>query len=1117
MPRRLHEAIMPDSLANEQAIFQATRSISTGNERQAYLRGACGSDATLLARVEALLRAHDESRDFLESPLSPFKSRTKNLPPPHSPGAMIGPYKLIEVIGEGGMGVVYRAEQTEPVARQVALKIIKPGMDSREVVARFGAERQSLALMSHPHIAKVLDAGTTESGLPYFAMELVQGVPITDFCDERRLTLRERLELFVQVCRAIQHAHQKGIIHRDIKPSNILIAQHDGQPLPKVIDFGVAKAIGEPLAEHTIHTALSQIIGTPLYMSPEQAEMNAVDVDTRSDVYSLGVVLYELLTGTGPFDKKTLQVAGIDEMRRMIREDEPPRPSARLSTLSAQALSTLSERRGLDVRRLLHSLKGELDWIVMKALEKQRERRYATANDLAGDVVRYLHDLPVVARPSPWWLRLRKWRRRNPIWTVLLAAVAVLLAVLVGGAYWHNERLEASLAVSARWQKEGLAREYVLRRELFANDLQRAAFFRSAGKNAEARQVLQRHSLPRDEADSRRLAWTYLWKVTREPEPERILVGHDAEILTADVSRDGKLLASADRGGLVIIWDVATGGRLHSLQYSNQEVTCVRFSPDGRLLATAGQDRTIRLWDVSSWTETKKLEKHAGTIMCIAWSPDGRRLASSGRDGLVHAWDCATGSVETTLPRHTDIVRCVAWSPDGKWLASADVNQGVLIWDVSDWKRRGSLPFQDSAGNTSGVLAIAFSADSELIAYGGYADQVYVAEVVGQKELVRVPAGHIWSLAFLSARSLIVGTDFECALLHVDRRYSIADWYRRGIGASGKVRAVFPTSEGKLLVSTSEAARTITFWRMEELMGFTCDVHEEQPLTLSPTGQLLASTTGNEHILNVRSTADPTVLTQLRYLRRNGCRAVFSQEGNLLAAPLPTRERPVVVWDTKTWERKRALDYAGEAPTKLAFSYDTKWLAAALRRCVVGSWNLESGQWHEMLPADPTLTDEPDHTAIAFSPVENLLAAARWNDKHITLWRPDQDVVSRQLPGSHTHALAFSPSGQILAAEAEEVISLWEVATGKLLGKILFEDEARQLDVTHLAFSPDGAILAGAATDSTLRLWDLHSHRELVSAQLPGLPDWLQFLPNGQLAVGCLPDTVVWFDAASER
>jgi serine/threonine protein kinase/tetratricopeptide (TPR) repeat protein len=411
---------------DEKEVFNSARRLAVQEERVAYLQQVCGHEPRTLHRILELLNVHFQDSSFLESPAVASGATIDT--PAEEPGTLIGPYKLLEQIGEGGMGLVFMAEQSRPVRRRVALKVIKPGMDTRHVVVRFEAERQALALMDHPNIAHVFDAGTTASGRPYFVMELVRGVPITEFCDQRRFTTRQRLELFVTVCQAVQHAHQKGIIHRDLKPSNVLVTLHDVVAVPKIIDFGIAKATTQRLTEQTLFTNFAQIIGTPLYMSPEQADMNGLDVDTRSDVYALGVLLYELLTGTTPFESQTLKKVGLDEMRRMIREEEPPTPSQRLSTLNAQVCETVSERRGVDSRRLGQVLRGELDWIVMKALEKDRDRRYESASVFAADVQRYLNDEAVAACPPSAGYRLRKYVRRN---RRVLAMVGVVVATLI--------------------------------------------------------------------------------------------------------------------------------------------------------------------------------------------------------------------------------------------------------------------------------------------------------------------------------------------------------------------------------------------------------------------------------------------------------------------------------------------------------------------------------------------------------------------------------------------------------------------------------------------------------------------------------------------------------------
>jgi tetratricopeptide (TPR) repeat protein/serine/threonine protein kinase len=415
-------------------------------ERPAFLDEACGGNSAVRQRLDVLLRAHANPGSFLKAPARDVAA-TIDEPTGERPGSVIGPYKLLEQIGEGGFGVVFMAEQTQPVRRKVALKVLKPGMDTRQVVARFEAERQALALMDHPNIATVLDGGATATGRPYFVMELVRGVPITDHCDQHQLTPRERLELFVTVCQAVQHAHQKGIIHRDIKPRNVLVTMHGATPVVKVIDFGIAKALGQQLTDKTVLTGFAQMIGTPLYMSPEQAGWSGLDVDTRSDIYSLGVLLYELLTGTTPFDRERFKEVGYDEIRRIIREEEPPRPSTRISTLG-QAATTISTQRKSDPKRLGQLFRGELDWIVMKALEKDRNRRYETANGFAMDVQRYLADEPVLAGPPSAWYRFRKFARRNR--ARLVAAAALGLLVLGAGAFaWHTDRQATQRRVEA--------------------------------------------------------------------------------------------------------------------------------------------------------------------------------------------------------------------------------------------------------------------------------------------------------------------------------------------------------------------------------------------------------------------------------------------------------------------------------------------------------------------------------------------------------------------------------------------------------------------------------------------------------------------------------------------
>ncbi len=468
---------MTKTKPQEEALFDAARNLASPAARRAFLDQACTDDPGLRAKVEALLAAEAEAEKFFnDAALSVVltaagsqEAAVKTGPPgakaedgiTEVSGTRIGRYKLLQRIGEGGGGVVYMAEQEEPVRRRVALKIIKLGMDTRSVIARFEAERQALAMMDHPNIARVLDAGATDTGRPYFVMELVRGVKITDYCDKNQLDTRRRLDLFIQICQAIQHAHQKGIIHRDIKPSNILVTLHDGVPVPKVIDFGIAKATEVRLTDKTLFTAYEQIIGTPAYMSPEQAEMSGLDIDTRSDIYSLGVLLYELLTGRTPFDPKKLLQHGLDEMRRTLREQEPQRPSTMVTTLQGTELTATAEHRQAEPPKLISLLRGDLDWIVMKALEKDRRRRYETANALAMDINHYLNNEPVMARPPSRLYRFQKLVRRNQVVFAATGAVVVALIIGLGTSTWlfFKEKAARQRAVAAEQQQARLRQE----------------------------------------------------------------------------------------------------------------------------------------------------------------------------------------------------------------------------------------------------------------------------------------------------------------------------------------------------------------------------------------------------------------------------------------------------------------------------------------------------------------------------------------------------------------------------------------------------------------------------------------------------------------------------------
>ena len=567
----------------------------------------CEGDELLLRRVQQLLAAHEKTAGLM-TPTSRANEEDAS-------GSQIDCYKLLEKIGEGGFGMVYMADQIEPIQRRVALKVIKPGMDTRQVIARFEAERQALALMDHPHIAKVLDAGETELGRPYFAMELVPGVRITDYCDERALNLRQRLLLFVDICRAIQHAHQKGIIHRDIKPSNILVSTAADRPIPKVIDFGIAKATRGRLTDKTLFTQFRQFLGTPAYMSPEQAQLSVVNVDTLSDIYSLGVLLYELLTGETPIETKALLYGGQDEIRRLIREEEPPTPSRKVVSLQAEKVVTTATARRLEPSQFSSRLRGDLDWIVMKAIDKEPTRRYATAEALAEDVERHLSGESVMAVPPSASYRLRKFANRNKVLLTSLAAIAAVLIAATSFSSWLAFRLQDEVTEKSAAVKDAEAAEYRVKQLLYVNEVAMASREFKRFNSRDVLAILDRQIPELSEPDFRNFEWYWLRKQFNQEQFR--LEGHSFSLRDIKFSRDGKLLATGALDGWVRLWDMQTHKPLWARKIG-KHCNVVDISHDNGLLLTDSWidpnpdslDPTV-LWDISSPGPSRSASSHS--------------------------------------------------------------------------------------------------------------------------------------------------------------------------------------------------------------------------------------------------------------------------------------------------------------------------------------------------------------------------------------------------------------------------------------------------------------------------------------------------------------------------
>ena len=1122
---------------NPEHILAKAIEIESPDQREAYLQEACGDDQVLRVKVERLVKAHADSEAINMFQAAWYDPHTTldNVPLLEESGTQIGRYKLLEKIGEGGMAVVYMAEQKHPIRRRVALKLIKLGMDSKQVIARFEAERQALALMDHPNIARVLDAGTTEAGRPYFVMELVKGFSITEFCDQNNLDTRERLDLFVSVCQAVHHAHQKGIIHRDLKPSNIMVTLHDGEPVVKVIDFGIAKAVNQQLTEKTVFTRYSQMIGTPEYMSPEQAEMSGLDIDTGTDVFSLGVLLYELLTGSTPFDSEYLRSKSYGELQRIIREEEPVRPSTKVSTLG-ESLTVVAKHRRTSPEHLCKLIRTDLDWIVMKTLEKDRKRRYASVSEFAADIGRHLNHEPVHAgRPSAVY-RTQKFVKRNRVWVTSAAVVFITLLLATGISLWQMIRAnhtaaqlaveklnaltaEQSARIAARkalaaeqvtkvaQQRETQLRyqaqtqELAARRRAYAADM---LLCREALKNdslRRVRQLLDRQRPGADQEDLRGWEWRYLWRHCQGDAPLELAM-QGRRPFNAVFTNSGDSVLSFTSKGRIGLWNLANGKEEAILQDDwptsqgdaahNASQLCI--SADGQWVAACDRHPVdgsiVRIWESETQRIVAKLTIGDVDIIALAISPDKKALAVFAQFHAVLIWDITTQQERKQIPvaplRGGASSGAVRYSPDGKILAIGDTDRRVRLFQADTAAEINA--FSVSGGSTAGISSLDFSPNGRFLAVGTiFMDPhitIWDVEANTRVDTLEGHVGFIGGLAFSpNGRYLASASADQTIKLWNTRDWSVA---RTLLGHNDEVWSVNFSRDGERLVSTCKD-NNVFVWDISDQapkrgsIGLPVGIRH---VDVSPDGKTIVAVSheGEVQLLETSTLQKRSVPVPLG---SNNVAAFWTSAQQIVLGSHP----PMMIkaWNVSTNTVSTfELGPAGRWPLFTYFP-ESQVLTARLRHSdtmyrTTIRWDTAA---YKVLSSHTIDTSKYGHET--FSQDTHWLALARRDPSGVELRNLSTGQPVCSLDATIiTGCLALLPDGQHLVTSGwqDPNINVWDVSTQDKV--ISFP--GHNLVLRHLVLSADGRRMATSTIgQQPIKLWDTSGWEEVGS--LMGRPD----------------------------
>jgi len=1056
------------------------------------------------------------------------------------PDALIGNYRLVRLIGHGGMGTVWLAEQTFPVHRTVALKLIRAGMYDETVVQRFQAERQSLAIMDHPAIAKVFDAGSTVQGQPYLVMEYVPGLPITEYCDQKQLKIRDRLELFIQACEGVQHAHQKAIIHRDLKPANILIVELDGKAVPRIIDFGLAKATTPELTEQTLLTRFGQFMGTPGYMSPEQVDPNIHDVDTRTDVYSLGVTLYVLLAGLQPFETKPRQRTSIEEWLRQLREEEPPRPSGKFSadvdSCNARALA-----RGAERRQLAKQLHGDLDWIALKALERDRDRRYGTPSELAAELRRHLDNEPVLARPTSAAYHIRKFVRRHRLATAfigtvsvlsIVASVAALIAVrqsLKAQTQQHEAQYQATRAIQAQSRllteaaaqrlkddnvagAQGIILE-VLTNPEFAQDHTPAAIsvFQEVRAADAQLAVLAGHS-DRVYGAAFSPDGTRVFTVSRDKTARiwdartgaqlTVLAGKGDIFYSAAYSPDGTRVVSASRDKTARIWDARTGALLAVLSGHDDRVYKAVYSPDGTRIVTASDDKTARIWDARTGAQLAVLTGHTSPVFSAAYSPNGTRIVTASGDKTARIWDARTGVQLAVLTGHGDIVDAAAYSPDGTRIVTGSNDKTARIWDASTDAQLAVL-----SGHGDAIESAAYSPDGTRIVTASFdkTARIWDARTGAQLAVLSSHGDFVDSAAYSPDGTRIVTAS-------TDRTARI--WDARSGGQIGVLQGggdVFYSSayspDGTHVVS---ASRDSTAWIWDVRTGARFAVlsgHSDSVLSAaySPDGTRVV-TSSNDHTARIWDARTGALLTVLSGHGDVVDSAAYSPDGTRVVTG--SLDKTVRIWDAHTGAQLAVLSGHDDRVYGAAYSPDGTRIVTASRDQTARIWDARTGGQLAVLLGH----SDAVHSA-AYSPDGTRVVTASY-DKTARIWdaRTGSQLVVLIGHGDRVYSAEYSPDGtRIVTASQDKTARIWDAGTGTQLAALRGHRDL----VYSATYSPDGTRIATASRDTNVGIWDARVPDNLAAQIIwdaSAETDPLSKVDRAQL--GLPPDSPAWTPAA---